>query len=174
VIAVPGSKGAQNIALSAGPQGRMWVAFDDASNDLHAVRTNRAVTRFGAVRHLAPGGSGSVYKVAIEGTAARADLVVNDGSSIRHQQVLPGLTLTVKPRKWDGSQPRRVTLKVTDAGDPIKGARVKATLSGKVFSCTTGADGTCKLRIPASKRVKLKLKAVRSGYAPAKAAAIIT
>jgi hypothetical protein len=164
---IPGSAGAQNIAMSAGPEGRLWVAFDDGSNDVHAVRTNRAATRFGALRTLRPGGSGSVYKVALEGSLTRADLVVNDGSSVLHQQVLAGLSLKAKPKKWDGSGRRKVMLKVTDAGDPVKGARVKATLHGKKLTCRTGSDGTCRITFPRSGRATVKVKASRSGYAPA-------
>ena len=171
---LPGSAGAQNIDLAAGPGGRMWIAFDDGSNDLHAVRTNRAATHFGALRTLHPGGSGSVYKLALEGSLARADLVFNDGSSVRHQQVLPGLTLRSRPKKWDGDGRRKVMLKVTDAGDPVKGARVKARLHGKKLTCTTAANGTCRVTFPKSGPGTVKIKASRAGYAPAVALVKIT
>ncbi len=68
-------------------------------------------------------------------------------------RVLPGLTLAAK-RSGD-----TVTFTVTDAGEPVKGAKVKA--GGK--SGKTDAKGKVVLTL----KSKTASRATKSGYAPA-------
>ncbi|MDH4346221.1 MAG: hypothetical protein OEW31_07800, partial [Thermoleophilia bacterium] len=72
-----------------------------------------------------------------------------------HTQVLPPLSLAAKKGK------SAVTFVVTDAGDPVAGAKV--SFAGK--SVTTNAAG--KATAPSGSG---KAKATKAGYAPASAA----
>ena len=167
LLKVPQSQGATHVAISPAPSGRLWVAFEDEKDNLHAARSNSSVTEFGAVRTLKrPKSAGFVYKVAIEGTRARADLLFNDGTRIWHQQLYAGLTLKATPDEWNGNNSVEVTFKVTDAGESINNADVKAKWDGQQKSCTTGANGKCKLTFPNMGKNKIKVTAKKSGYAP--------
>ncbi len=158
----PASKGASNVALSAGPAGRLWLAYDDGSDDLRAVRTSPSGAAFGAVQTLnVPGKSAVVYALAIEGSSGHGDVVFNDSLRILHQQVFAGLTLKADPKKWNGDKPAKVTFTVTDAGDPVKGATVKA--KGK--KCTTDKKGVCKLTFPQLGSGKFEAVAEKKDYA---------
>jgi hypothetical protein len=166
-LKVPGSQGATNIDMSPAPSGRLWIAFDDEDDNLHAVRTDTTAKHFGAVRTLKrPGSASTVYGISIEGTRARADLLFNDSTRIWHQQLFAGLTLKAAPGKWNGNNSVEVTFKVTDAGDSINNAKVKAKWNGQQKTCTTGANGKCKLTFPKMGKDKIKVTAKKSGYAP--------
>lgn len=78
---VPGSKtgGAGRVTLSAGPKGRLWVAwFDFGKNVIHAVRTTPAGTAFGPVRTAkAPPKTFIFDTLKAEGSLARLDVAAN-------------------------------------------------------------------------------------------------
>jgi hypothetical protein len=80
---------------------------------------------------------------------------VNDDSSAATYltRILPGLTLTAKKKSG------KVTFTVTDAGDPVKGATVKA--GGK--SDKTDAKGRAVLTL----KGKPAAQATATGYTPA-------
>ena len=64
LLKVPNSQGASHVAISPAPSGRLWVAFEDEDDNLHAVRSNTTAKQFGAVRTLErPKSAGSVYKI---------------------------------------------------------------------------------------------------------------
>jgi hypothetical protein len=163
LLKVPNSQGASHVAISPAPSGRLWVAFEDEDDNLHAVRSNTTAKQFGALRTLKrPKSAGSVYKIGIEGTRARADLLFNDGTKIWHQQLFAGLTLTADPDGWNGDKSVEVKFKVTDAGLAVSGAKVKAL----GMKCTTQDNGTCKLTFPKMGKGKIKATAKKSDYAP--------
>ena len=167
MLKIPHSEGATHVAMSPAPSGRLWIAFEDDDDNLHAVRTNTSAQEFGAVRTLErPKSAGFVYKIAIEGTRARADLFFNDSTRIWHQQLYAGLTLNATPDQWNGKNSVEVTFKVTDAGESIKNADVKAKWNGEKKTCTTEANGKCKLTFPKMGKNKIKVTAKKSGYAP--------
>jgi len=104
-------------------------------------------------------GAHSTYSVDASATASALDILAlfgtgtESGGATYHARVEPGLTL--KARKSGG----RVTFTVTDAGDPVSGARVK----------TGGLVG----RTNSKGQVKLALRrgtatATKTGYEPAK------
>jgi hypothetical protein len=163
LLKVPQSQGATHVAISPAPSGRLWIAFEDEDDNLHAVRTNAKATKFGAVRTLKqPKSADSVYKIGIEGTRARADLLFNDGTRIWHQQLFAGLSLTADPDGWNGDKSVEVKFKVTDAGAAVEGAKVKAL----GMKCTTASNGTCKLTFPKMGKDKIKVTAKKTDYAP--------
>jgi hypothetical protein len=92
VHVVPNSGNADNIAISAAPNGRLWIAWNSSTTGrVYAVRTGPTGLTFGTVHALKlPGGVlTSVYHVAIEGSRGRGDVVINTGKGLYHQQVKP-------------------------------------------------------------------------------------
>ncbi len=164
VKTVPGSEGASHVAMAAGPGGRLWLAWDTPSDDTRAVRTSTNGLKFGAVRDVSTPGSSTVYGVNIEGSSGTGDIVFNDATRIWHTQVIPGLTLKASPGKWNGDKEVEVKLKVTDAGQAVSGAKVKA-LGQK---CTAAGNGVCKIDFPKLGKGTYKAKATLDDYAPAK------
>lgn len=177
VVARHGSRALSNPAIAAGPDGRLWVAW--SQNDANGVpvifarRSNEAGTRFGGVaRARAPRGLGDCNSLFSLTTAAQddvLDVVANftDGCSggkvaFWHTQLRPGLTLTARPQTF--TRKATVEFTVTDAGDPVEGARV--TAGGK--SATTDADGEASITLgPYSSARRLTAKATRAGYGAA-------
>ena len=151
----------EDVSASVGPEGRIWVAWHDGkTKQVFAVRTNKAATRVGPVVTVKPPpGATDMWKLTGEGALGQLDLLVSattKGSlATWHTQVLPPLSLAAKKGK------SAVTFVVTDAGDPVAGAKV--SFAGK--SVTTNAAG--KATAPSGSG---KAKATKAGYAPASAA----
>jgi len=149
----------ESVGLSAGPNGRLWIFWQDNDGDVYkATRSNEAATRFGAiVKAKPPKGTTSLWRVAGEGSRGNLDLLahVSTGNSIAtwHTQVKPGLTLACKGGKV-------VTCTVSDAGDPVGGAKVK--VGGKTL--TSNSKGKVSVNLPPGTFVA---KATRAGYTPA-------
>jgi hypothetical protein len=151
------------VTLAADPKGRIWAVWSDGTfGETHvlAARSNRAATRFGA--HVDAGAvrdAHSTYSVDASATEHALDVLAlfgtgsSSGGATYVKRIKPGLTL--KARKHDG----RVTFTVTDAGDPVRGAKVR--LGGN--AAKTDRHGRVTL---AFKRGKAKASA--PGYAPAR------
>jgi hypothetical protein len=147
-------------AISADRSGRLWVAWKDGTRVL-ASRSNKAATKWGAIVDAGqPKKAGSLYTLDASATpGGGADLFGNYGigtnstTSTFYTRINPGLTLTANRR---GSGYGFV---VTDAGSPVKGAKVKG--AGK--SATTDSKGRARLSV----KRKTKVTASASGYSPA-------
>ena len=148
---VPGSSQttAGRVALAAGPQGRLSVAWYDAGkNVIHAVRTNTNATSFGVVRTIKPPPHTSgVSSIQAEGTSGRLDVIVNDQLStngapieLLHTQILSGLSMTAKPSKFSHKNATKVTFTVTDAGQAVAAASVSCV--GKTGKTSTAGQVT--------------------------------
>jgi hypothetical protein len=153
---------AQKISIAAAPDGRLWVFWKNGGT-IFATRSNTAATAFGAIRKVvAKGGSSStIYDLAGEGSTGPLDVLAltqpSSGTLANyHQRILPGLTLKAKKGKSG-----KTLFKVTDAGDPVKGAKVKVKGGG---SATTGKAGTASLTLSAGKH---SATASKKGYASA-------
>jgi hypothetical protein len=147
---VPGSQNTTGprVALSADPLGKLSVAwYNEAKNVIHSVRTNTTATAWGIVRTTRPPPHTSGFTdIQTQGSSGRLDvLTVNQLSTagfpigMFQTQILPGLTLTAKPGTFSHKKAGKVTFTVTDAGQPVAGARVsclgkngKTAASGKV------------------------------------------
>ncbi len=135
-------------ALAAAPDGRIWVAWLEpagAGKRIVAKRSNRAGTVFGApVRRAAPAGF-SVGTMNLSAQNDRVDVLGivagTSGSSLRHTQLLPGLSLARTKLVRRGRGTAAVTFRVLDAADPVAGARIRA--AGR--TAVTGANGTATL-----------------------------
>ena len=64
--------------------------------------------------------------IQVDAQADRADLVLTTAGNVYHSQFLPGLTLKATPSRWRADRRQRVTFKVTDAGEAVAGATVRA------------------------------------------------
>ncbi len=148
--------------IAAAPEGRLWLMWEQ-NGTIFAARTNRSATKLGAMNALRPPSGATIYRLNGEGSAGPLDLITNvqagGSQNFWHQQVWPKLSLT-------GSRSgTRIVFRVTDAGDPVAAATVKA--GGK--SLKTAANGTATLS-PAPKG-RVKATASKAGYAPATAIA---
>jgi len=161
IVTVPGTAApngpysVNRVALSAGPGGRLWVAWawpNSTPGQYRAVRTNIAKTKFGAVHSInwPKGITGAVdYALACQGSLGPLDLVAelqSTGTTYNfwQTQLLAGLSVGVSPGKWSNLHAQTVTFTITDVGDPVAGAKV--TVNGK--SGTTSAKGIVRFSFP--------------------------
>ncbi|MGZ4388322.1 MAG: hypothetical protein ACXVZL_02970 [Gaiellaceae bacterium] len=160
-VGIAARVGAPGVYVAAAPSGRLWVMWS-AGGRLYAVRSNRAVTRFGPVTALAPPpGSSSVWKLVGEGSLGPLDLFVSatagGGIAFYHRRVLPPLTLAAS-----AGAKGKVGFRVGDAGDPVSGAKV--AVGGRTL--TTGAGGSAATTLaPGSYRATASLAGYRAATA---------
>jgi hypothetical protein len=154
-------------AIAAAPDGRIWLAWlrpnPSGGRTIVARRSNRAGTVLGAaVTRTAPSGN-ALGTINLSAQSGRVDVLgimstVTNEKSVRHTQMLPGLTL----QRSGGARQRpgrryAVTFSVLDAGDPVAGARVRA---GGRFAATA-ANGRATLIL---RRGATRVIATKSGY----------
>lgn len=171
-MVVPGQRGAQNVGLAPGPEGRLWM-FWTRKKRIVATRTNPDATAVGAlVSPRSPEGTTTLFRVVGEGSQGPLDvlgLFRRGGSDLAywHQRLRPGLTLEASPGTVDAGG--SLTFRVTDAGDPVAGAKVTLKLGGAESDGSTGSDGRVELSVPAkTKPGRYGARATRTGYAAAK------
>jgi hypothetical protein len=169
-MAVPSSANAFGVTLAQGPGGRIWLAwYNKQSNKVYVTRTNKAATRFGAVRSYATpciedgllglGGS----------PLAKLDVGMSClNNSLKQEQyvtqVLAGLSLSFPGTVHLGSTGATVKITVTDAGDPVAGATVK--FAGKTLK--TNAKGQVAVKLAASAKTGgYKISVTAPNYAAA-------
>lgn len=154
----------EHVALSADPDGRLWLAYYSKDTDkVYTLRSDAAITRFGQAAALPSPAHGYLYSTAIEAAGTWADVVVNDGTTLHHRQTLPALSTSAKAV---AVTKKKITLKVTvtDAGQPVAGAKVKALGTSKV---TKGSGKvTFKATVKGSLPKKITGKASKPGYYP--------
>ncbi len=157
VLDVPGSTGAQDVAMSAEPDGRLWLTWHRGTQVV-TVHSNAAATRFGTVgRWTPPGGTEYVWKTAIAGNSGGASVVITattqNAINVWHTKV--ARTLTVTASATSVRRGAKVRFTVTDAGDPVAGAKVKFGSRTR----TTNAAGKVRIAAPGSPgRVKVTAK----------------
>jgi hypothetical protein len=147
-------------AISADSSGRLWVAWKDGTRVL-ASRSNKTATTWGAIVDAGqPKKAGSLYTIDASATpGGGVDLFgnygigVNSTTSTFYARINPGLTLTAKK---SGSG---YSFTVSDAGSPVKGAKVK----GGSKSDTTDSKGRASLSV----KRKTTVTASASGYTSA-------
>lgn len=133
----------QQVAIASDPIGKMWVGWRDATTNRLRFRRSDGSTTFGAVVSVRiPPSQDAVYTLDLSAQGDRLDIVARTtkGSAVSlfHTQVFPGLTVAATSK--DG----RVTVKVTDAGQPVAGATVR--VGGRVLR--TGDDGQASATLP--------------------------
>lgn len=169
-----GDADAEHVSIAAGPSdGRMWVFWEDGER-IFATRTDPAAKKGGGIVKLKPPkGTSTVYGLSGEGSNGKLDLMARVGLAggavaTWHSQVKPGLLVKTKGAKASAAgravaagKRKKVTFTVSDAGSPIKGAKVKV---GKASRKTNG-KGKASLRLP---RGKSKATVSKGGYSTAK------
>ena len=143
--------------VAPAPEGRLWLMWEQ-NGTIFAARTNRSATRVGGVNAIRPPSGATIYRLNGEGSAGPLDLVANmsaGGQYLLHQQVWPKLQVAGKRAG------KTIVFTVTDAGDPVAAAQVKA--AGKTLK--TAGNGRAVLAKAPSGRVKAS--ASKAGYAAA-------
>jgi hypothetical protein len=170
VIARVGGTGSPAVTIAAASDGRLWVVWvanRGGASHVLARRSNRAATRFGATVDAGrPRGSAAAYRLGASPIGGALDVLANFNigteprSASYHRRILPGLRLRASPRRLRRGGPQDVRFVVSDAGDPVRGARVTA---GRA-SGLTARDGRVTLRLPGQ---AVTAKAAKPGYAAA-------
>ena len=149
--------------LAADSKGRIWAVWSDGTFGETHVLAARSNPRGDRVRRAGrrgrgPGRALDLFRRRVARPTSALDILAlfgtgnESGGATYHARVQPGLTL--KARKSGG----RVTFTVTDAGDPVRGARVKAGRSGRT-------DSKGRVTLPLRKGTAT---ATATGYEPAK------
>jgi hypothetical protein len=167
-VVASGAFGHATPVLAAAPDGRVWVAWLEASGGrtvIAARRSNRLGTAWGEPVRVGAPGRWLPGALNVSAQAGKLDVLglmgsVGAADSVQHTQLLPGLTLTRARtvRRPDGRV--AVTFRVEDAGDPVGGARVAA---GGV-AAVTGGNGVATLVLDARRPGPLRATASRAGY----------
>lgn len=157
---VPGSANAEAISLAAGPDGRLWVTWS-AKDRIKAAHTNAAVTKVGAVGSWgAPKGTATIWATATSAEAGGLDVAISSEArsavNVWHAHLTRTLSVDGPRTAGRGSS---VTFTVTDAGDPVAGARV--SFGGR--TATTNGQGKATLRAPGGTG-GAGVRAAKSGY----------
>lgn len=157
------------VTLAATADGRLWLAWVGRTPNgprVLATRSNRNATTFGAVVSAGrPRGASQSYNLSSSAAGGLLDVLANfnigttSKTAIYHRRLLPGLTLRAAPRRLRLGVPRDVRFTVTDAGDPVSGARVRVGgITGR-----TGQNGTVTLALPGR---SARATATKSAYTP--------
>ena len=159
---------------AAAPQGRLWLSWAD-SRGVWAVRSNRALTQWGAQQLLkGPRGWDGIWQVNGEGSRGFLDVFANvstdDDFKVWHTRVRPKLSIFPPLVLSKNNVARTVTLRLTDAGDPVVG---KIAFRGEVK--TTNVLGYASFVVPAgAKRGAVAATGTASGYVAGRGTVRIT
>lgn len=160
------AKNVYQIAMDTGATGRLWLAWVDGSDQVRAARSAPRGLAFGAVQTLGkPTSSADLWRIAVDASLDQGTVLVNDtvAHRVSLRMVKPGLSLNASGSLRAHRQ-GAVKVKVTDAGEALKGVKVK----GGGDSCTTRANGTCTLTVTPKKAGRLAFVATEGGYGAGK------
>lgn len=168
--------GLRNVGLAATPSGRLW-AFWSANDRIYARRSSTSLASWGAVTSIpVRGGTTAIFKLAGNAQDTELDVLAAfagsaSGVQTWHSQIRPGLTLTAAPAALRAASTSSVTLKVTDAGQPISGATVRFGTR----SATTSSSGTVRFTVgPFPRPTHISATASKTGYVDARASVHVT
>jgi hypothetical protein len=158
------------VAIAATGDGRIWVLWTRGFGDpdVLATRSNKAATRFGAIVNAGhPRDALQAYKLDASAAANELDVLANfnlgtsSDAATSYRRLQPGLTLQASPGALRSGEETAVRFTVLDAGDPVRGASVRA--GGRAGITDNG--GQVILTLSSTKAVKAE--ATRSGYTAA-------
>jgi hypothetical protein len=152
-----------DVGVAADPAGRIWAFWatrNGGSTLLHAVRSNKSVTRWGAeVRLHAPRNETDAWKLDGNAQSGKLDLLglftVNGSVETWDAQVLPGLTIKAKARRGG-----ILKITVTDAGQAVPGAVVRAA----GHRARTNHSGVARLTLGGRRSRSITVRASKRGY----------
>ncbi|MEA2439381.1 MAG: hypothetical protein QOH76_805 [Thermoleophilaceae bacterium] len=167
-----GPSGNAAATLAAAADGRLWIAWKaDRAGKPHvfARRSNKAANVFGATVDLgSPKGAASGYRLDASASDGTLDIFgsFSIGSSSDaatfHRRTFAGLTLRTKPTKLHRGRATPVKFTVLDAGDPLRGAKIRA--GG--HSAVTDRQGRATLKLTGHRK-PITTAATARGYAQA-------
>ena len=134
------------LAAATGPGGRIWVMWGTEGQAIAVTRSNKAVTKFEPIQKL-PLNADGLARLSGNGQEGPLDLFADGiphGKGIgatMYAYVKAILSATASVKK------STLTVKVTDAGDAVAGATVKA--GGKTASTNSKGVATLTLKKPA-------------------------
>jgi len=158
----PFDGGDPHMALSVDSQDRLWAAWSQGSV-LHAARSRSHGKHFGAtVTAALPSGSvvHTIAALGLAGTPGTVDVVVNTGTGLVEQALLPGLSVRVFKKTKKVGKKTIVTwwAQALDDGFGVPGA----AFSAAAHQAHGNASGTANLSAAGFK--KGRAKAAASGY----------
>ncbi|GAA2232450.1 hypothetical protein GCM10010401_00220 [Rarobacter faecitabidus] len=172
----------RSVKVAAAPTGnRLWVSWLEG-RELHVASTNPTGTKIGAVRtgQSLKWGSENAYLYNLETDAygPGLDAILTAGhattanqADLFHVQLLPALSVKVSPKKAKAKKGKKFTVTVTDAGSPVKGAKVK--FLGKSY--LTKANGKVKVTLKKKSKAKtVKITAAKKNFVSATAKVKLT
>jgi hypothetical protein len=140
------------VSLAADAKGRVWAVWASRGH-VYAARSDREVSEFGA-RVDAGRVADTVQATDASALGSSLDVLARFGGATYVKRVRPGLTLVARRR---GNQ---VTFSVTDADNPVRGARVR--VAGRTKRTDRAGRTTITVRVRAT------AVATHSGYTRAK------
>lgn len=154
---------------ATGPDGRIWVFWDGIINGkgvTAVTRSNKAMTRFEPIQLYGFNWSGGIT-LSGDGRLGPLDLLIggtpatpaNAAQGIYYARIMPELTEKTSIKRVGHSR-FRVTVKVTDAGDPVSGASV--SIKGK--HGTTNAQGIVKLKVSGTTHTHIGVKVTKASF----------
>jgi hypothetical protein len=167
---VAGIDSSPAVAIAAAGDGRIWVLWTKGFGDpdVLARRSNKTATRFGATVNAGhPKDALQAYELDASAAANELDVLANfnlgssSDAATSYRRLQPGLTLRASPDSLRRSEETAVRFTVLDAGDPVRGAKVKA--GGRAG--TTNGSGQVMLTLNSTRAVEAE--ATRSGYTAA-------
>lgn len=155
---IPNSAGAEEVAMDAAPNGRVWVTYE-LGGEMFIVHTDPNARDFGAPKKWGTPERGvTIYQSGIEGDRSAAYIGVNTFASgeqnIYVTPVLPNLTIR-RVKSTAGS----ITVKITDGGAPVRNAEVTAFKK----TLKSGKGGLLRIDLPGGARA-VKVSATGPGY----------
>jgi hypothetical protein len=163
---------AKVLAAATSLDGRIWVMWgDDSGGGIALTRSNKAVTRFEPLQHVAFDANG-LARLEGDGRLGPLDLIADavpggktaQPAGIYYARVLPVLDSSTSVAKLKNKKGTvigyTVAVHVTDAGDPVSAATV--SLGGQQKK--TSASGTASFKLPVSKAGTVHGTVSAAGY----------
>lgn len=163
---------ASALGVATGLEGRIWVMWGQDGHPVAVTRSNKAVTRFEPIQRL-NAKPFTLYRLSGDGRLGPLDLFVDEIPTAKgavppagtfHARVLPELSATTAVVNVKGKGGKvighKLQAKVTDAGDPVAGAKV--AVKGK--TAKTSASGIASLTLPGSLSGAVTVTITKPGY----------
>jgi hypothetical protein len=164
---------AKVLGVATSLDGRVWVMWgDDSGGGIAVTRSNKAVTRFESIQSV-DSDAFSLYRISGDGRLGPLDLLVDQIPSSKgpavpaglyYARVLPLLTASASATAVKNKQgtvvAHKLTVTVSDAGDPVSSASVSADGLQK----KTNAQGIATLTLPGSAPSSVTITVTSPGY----------